>query len=133
MQTPGVMITASLAVLVGGMATLWYIDYTANPGSTFASYAEIERSGLMAAGWLPQYLPPSATDIEERHNLDTNGVWARFRYEAGDLESVESNCNRIAGNDRGKKFLCPPFDARTSTIVLRNDGTGDFISYENGI
>jgi hypothetical protein len=133
MKSFALVITLPLAALGIVLAVLRYMEYTENPKSAFESYEELERSGLIARGWLPQYLPPSATNIKESHNLDTNRVWATFRYQLGDLSSVESACNRIAESDLGKKFLCPPFGTRTSTVVLRNDGEGYYLSYENGI
>ena len=68
--------------------------YMENPKSSFPSIAELEASGLVVAGWLPGYLPRSAYQIEERHNIDTNVVWASFRYKVGDIESVESKASR---------------------------------------
>ena len=133
MKSLTLVIALTLAILGVVLAALRYMEYTENPKSTFGSYEEIERSGLIARGWLPHYLPPTATDIEESHNLDTNRAWAAFRYQVGDLDAVETACNRIAENDLGKKYLCPPFDSRTSTLVLRNDGEGYYLSYENGI
>jgi hypothetical protein len=133
MKSFALVITFLFAALGVVLAALRYMEYTENPKSAFESYEEMERSGLIAAGWLPQYLPSSATNIEESHNIDTNRVWAAFRYQVGDLDSVESACNRIAENDLGKKFLCPPFGKRTSTLVLRNNGEGYYLSYENGI
>ena len=133
MKSFTLLIALPLAILGVVLAALQYMEYTENPKSTFASYEEMDRSGLIARGWLPQYLPRSATEIVESHNLDTNRVWAAFRYRVGDFDSVESICNRIAENELGKKYHCPPFDTRTSTLVLRNNGEGYYLSYENGI
>jgi len=133
MKSLALVFALPLAVLGVILTALRYMEYTENPKYTFGSYKEIERSGLIARGWLPHYLPPSVTDIKESHNLDTNRVWAAFRYRVGDLDSVESSCNLIAENNLGKKFLCPPFDTRTSTLVLSNDGEGYYLSHKNGI
>jgi hypothetical protein len=109
------------------------MEYMENPKSRFSSIAEMEASGLVETGWLPGYLPRSAFQIEERHNIDTNEVWASFRFKIGDVDSVESKCEKIAENDRGKKYLCPPLDTRTTTIILSNDGVGYYKSYDIGI
>lgn len=42
--------------------------------------------------WLPQGLPPSAIDIRETHNIDTNEVW--FSYKDPDLR-VPAGCVQI--------------------------------------
>jgi len=133
MKSFALVITLPLAALGIVLAVLEYMEYTESAKFAFESYEELERSGLIAQGWLPQYLPSSVTNIEESHNPDTNRVWATFRYQAGDSNSVESACNRIAESDLGKKFICPPFSTRTSTMVLRNNGEGYYLSYENGI
>ncbi|MDH3280515.1 MAG: hypothetical protein OEQ18_05240 [Gammaproteobacteria bacterium] len=128
-----IVITLPLALLGLVLTALQYMEYNENISVKFASYREMGRSGLIERGWFPQYLPRSAAEIEASHNLDTNRVWAAFRYRVGDWDSVESTCNRIAESDLGKKYLCPPFDVRTSTLILRNDGGGYYLSYENGI
>ena len=125
-----ILALALLGFVLGGFL---YLAYMENPKSSFPSIAELEASGLVDAGWLPGYLPRSANQIEERHNIDTNEVWASFRYKVGDVQTVESMCEKIAENDRGKKYLCPPLDTRTTTIILRSDGSGYYNSYDNGI
>ena len=51
------------------------------------------RDALLADGavdraWVPPWLPDSVRDIHESHNLDTNEVWMRFRFNADDMESI---------------------------------------------
>ena len=128
-----VTLTLILALLGVVLGALRYMDYTENPRSSFASFAEMKTAGMVASGWLPEFLPESATHIEESHNIDTNRVWASFKYRVDDLQSVERACKKIAENNRGKKYLCPPLDTRTSTIILGSDGAGYYLSYENGI
>jgi hypothetical protein len=53
-------------------------------GASYATYADAERAGAVARGWLPSFMPRSATDIREVHDLDTNAQWLRFRVPAGD-------------------------------------------------
>ena len=126
-------VVVALALLGVVLGLFRYIEYTENPRSSFSSIAEMEASGLVEAGWLPEYLPPSAFQIEERHNIDTNEVWASFRYEVNDVQSVEAVCEIIAENNRGCKYLCPPLDSRTSTIILGDDGNGYYRSYYSDI
>lgn len=121
---------ALMGIVLGGIQ---YLKYMENPKSKFSSITEMEASGIVDAGWLPGYLPQTANQIEERHNIDTNEVWISFRYMAGDEKSVESECEKIVENDKGKKYLCPPLNERTTTIILRSDGTGYYRSHYNGI
>lgn len=133
MRAIAITITFIFALLGVALGALRYMDFAENPRSSFASFAEMEAAKMIESGWLPEFLPKSATDIEESHNIDTNRVWASFKYQAGDLQSVEGACKKVAENNRGKKYLCPPLDTRTSTIILGSDGAGYYLSYENGI
>ena len=133
MKSTALLRTLALALLGVFLSVFQYLHFIENPRGTYASYAEMEQSGLIARGWLPNYLPTSATDIEESHNIDTNRVWAAFKYHVGDVGSVESSCKQVAQNELGTKYLCPPFDTQTATVVLRNNGEGYYLRYENGI
>ena len=64
-----ILALALLGIVLGGFR---YMDYLENPKSSFSSIAEMKASGLVDAGWLPGYLPRTASQIEERHNIDTN-------------------------------------------------------------
>jgi hypothetical protein len=50
--------------------------------SVFANVKEARSSGAVARGWVPNDLPESATDLRERHDLDTNEVWGILRLPA---------------------------------------------------
>ncbi len=47
--------------------------------SVFANVKDARASGAVARGWVPNDLPESATDLRERHDLDTNEVWGCSR------------------------------------------------------
>lgn len=42
------------------------------------SYEEAKAQGQLERGWLPSCLPPTARDIQEAHDLDTNDQWISF-------------------------------------------------------
>ena len=90
-------------------------------------------AGMIERGWLPDYFPKSATNIREGHNIDTNRVWASFNYNVKDIKHIETVCTKVAESADGNKFLCPPYEIKTNTMILRNDGSGHFLSYEDGI
>jgi hypothetical protein len=52
--------------------------------TSYVTYAEAERAGAVTRGWIPPFVPRSATDIREVHDLDTNEQWLRFSVPAGD-------------------------------------------------
>jgi hypothetical protein len=133
MRTVGVLLLAVLAFVGVALSTLFYLDYLERPRSYFSTFAEMEGAGMLAAGWLPEFLPRSAVEIQEGHDVDTNEVWASFKYQVGDNGAVEAACEVIASNDRAAKYLCPPLDARTSIVILGRDGTAHYFSYAHGI
>lgn len=88
---------------------------------------------MFGAGWLLSYLPKSATKIDERHDIDTNQVWASFSYEPTDTKSVKDNCTVLAQSAHGAKYVCPPYEKQTLIIILKSDGTGWLESQPNEI
>jgi len=121
---------ASLAVLIGfalvGMFAvgLFVFAHFQHPSSHFKTYEDLRDSGLIDKGWVPEYLPRSATDIEELHDIDTNQAWASFKYRAGDTAAADKGCQVLHQTNEGRKYLCPPFERQTAILVLNTDGTG---------
>ncbi len=133
MKTFALIILVPLSLVGVLLGALQYMEYSENPRSEFTSYEEMQKSGLIERGWIPEYLPRSSRDIKESHDIDTNRVWMVFKYDISDHGSVEKICQKLIENKRGKKYLCPPFNKSTSTLVLRSNGEGAYLSYENGI
>jgi len=122
-----------LAVVACAGWGLLLLEVSENKKATFATLAAAEAAGMMSAGWLLEYLPRSTVHITEGRNIDTNRVWASFSFSPGDTSLVESACKKVAESKDGAKFLCPPFEGATSTVVLKSNGEGHYLSYENGI
>jgi len=75
------------AILVGlaiGVAIVAR-DVIELPVEHYATFAEAEADGAIEQGWLPAYLPRSASGIREVHDLDTNARWVAFRAAPVDL------------------------------------------------
>lgn len=53
------------------------------------------NAGAIQRGWIPAFLPSSAKEISEKHNLDTNEVWLRFSMDASERSSIEKSCRQI--------------------------------------
>lgn len=102
--------------------------------NTSSSYADYESlAPAIDQGWLPEYFPASAVNIEERHNIDTNKVSATFNHDGSDIASLSIICRVVAKNSDGIKLLCPPFEHTISILVLKDDGSGYFQSEPIGI
>jgi hypothetical protein len=45
---------------------------------------QVKEDQAIQKGWVPALLPPSAYDIEETHDLDTNQLFGKFSYKEKD-------------------------------------------------
>lgn len=60
--------------------------------TSYRTYHDAVADGAIARGWLPAWLPPTATDIVEWHNLDTNATFASFNYGSAATLTFLSKC-----------------------------------------
>ncbi len=72
-----------------GVLDAHYDDMDAVRADRKFEYSPIVR------GWIPEYLPEEAVNIQERHNLDSNEGWGKFSFNEIDLLRVESDWERI--------------------------------------
>ncbi len=56
----------------------------------YANVDEARREGAIAKGWVPDGLPPGATDIREAHDLDTNQRWGTFTFPAVEAPAMRA-------------------------------------------
>jgi hypothetical protein len=75
--------------------------------SSHATAALAREAGAVARGWLPEFLPPSATDIRERHDLDTNAVILRFSFSSDARDFWKEACQPLAGGKTGRPEARP--------------------------
>jgi hypothetical protein len=54
----------------------------------YSSATEARAHGAIERGWVPRLLPPSATIIREKHDMDTNECWGRFDFKANDRSGL---------------------------------------------
>lgn len=54
----------------------------------YPTYADAAREGALQRGWLPAFVPASAYEIYEVHDLDTNAQRIRFRVPPSDAPSL---------------------------------------------
>lgn len=50
------------------------------PESTYRTLEEARRAGAIERGWIPESVPAFASNIREKHDLDTNEVWGAFEF-----------------------------------------------------
>ncbi len=93
----------------------------------FANYSEMQSSGIFEKGWLPSYLPKSATAIKENHNLDSNIVNATFVFNPTDVESVKENCKALEETETANIFSCE-INGNIATVSLFKNGKAEYRS-----
>lgn len=45
---------------------------------TYLTYADAQRAGAIERGWVPSFVPSSARDLKDTHDLDTSRQTLRF-------------------------------------------------------
>jgi hypothetical protein len=74
------------------------------PSAYYESYAVALSDGAMSRGWIPTWLPRTASEIREVHNTDTNQSMLGFRFDGAE-EFDDSSCIRVEPRDPPQ----PPF------------------------
>jgi hypothetical protein len=64
--------------------------------SSYSSLGEAQRSGAIDKGWIPAWLPPSATDIRELHDIDTNESMLVFASDATHDWELPGDCQPVS-------------------------------------
>jgi hypothetical protein len=117
-------ISAVLIVLVvGGLGVIASFE---NPSSSYKNYSEMDDSGIINAGWVPDFIPRSAFEIEETHNIDSNIVKVKFRFNPEDTELAKSRCKTETKVENGILLVC-----KAGSLELLNNGVGYFTNARN--
>jgi len=130
MKNIALTITTIISVI---LSVFLFMNYLKNIRTTFPDYEKMQSSGIIERGWVPAYLPKSSKNISEHHNIDTNRVRMSFDYDIDEKLEVELLCTKIASNDKGSKYICPPYSGVSSILTLREDGTGFYTSEYDGL
>jgi hypothetical protein len=84
----------TLFVLCAMLAACTLIE---QPSSHFAHRQDAEEAEMFAKGWLPEWLPVSAKNLREKHDIDTNASILRFEYDtAKETPPFGDACEPIA-------------------------------------
>jgi len=75
-----------------GLATLLLMAGCADlvVKASFDSYVEAEDIGYVARGWIPEFVPETAGQIDEAHDLDTNQYCARVALVDSNLGALHA-------------------------------------------
>jgi len=108
-----IVLFALLAFVVLVIAAL-EVFFSDRVSESFQDYQAMKQSGIFESGWLPSYLPKSARDIRESHDIDTNYVEASFQFDVGDTESIESNCKLPSEVNDVATYVCGIYEVKLS-------------------
>ena len=68
--------------------------------ATYATYADAQRAGAIERGWVPAFVPSSARDITDSHNLDTNRQTLRFTIPSSEVEAMVSGLRVVSVDEK---------------------------------
>lgn len=83
------------------MAAYYFVSKKEVTASYYETYRELASvSNIFQSGWIPRWLPDTASQIRETHDIDTNETWIAFNFDRND--SFYLKCNRL---DRGNVIV----------------------------
>ncbi len=89
-------LTAMLAIsvalfLVTGCASA-RLFFTDQQTYAYADYKAAQASDMIERGWIPEYLPESASDINLKYDIDTNEIMLTFQFDPAEMDDFLSQC-----------------------------------------
>jgi hypothetical protein len=87
-------LSSRLVVLVSLTAAM-SACFWERPESSYSSFADAKRGGAVDKGWIPAWLPSSATDIREMHDIDTNESMLTFTYDTQQSWELPGDCQPV--------------------------------------
>lgn len=89
--------------------------------SRYADLVAADDDGARGRGWIPRFVPASARDIIERHNIETNEIWLTFRKDEKELGGIADRCEEIPAAEVLWPARVPDWWPET----LRGEGGGE--------
>jgi hypothetical protein len=69
---------------------------------------EAIKHSAIEKGWIPNILPRSSYEIYERHDIDTNTVWLKFKFDKMDINELIAQIEEVKPNEiNGIVFSSP--------------------------
>lgn len=60
---------------------------------------DAKKHDAIEKGWIPNILPRSSYEIYERHDLDTNTAWLRFKFDKNDINELIAQIEEVKPNE----------------------------------
>ncbi|WP_353310300.1 hypothetical protein [Candidatus Albibeggiatoa sp. nov. NOAA] len=71
-----------------------------NMKSSYSTYSEVVASGIIQRGWIPEFLPKSAYNIDVKYNLDNNHGFVQFYFSPLDHHFITNHFKIIPYNNQ---------------------------------
>jgi hypothetical protein len=65
----------------------------------YATYADAERAGAVERGWVPAFVPSSAHNLNETHDLDTSAQTLRFNIPPSDVARMVAGLRLVSAKE----------------------------------
>jgi len=66
---------------------------------TYPTWAEAQRAGAVDRGWVPAFVPSSARQIEDTHDLDSNRQTLRFTAPPSDVSAMVAGLRPVSAEN----------------------------------
>lgn len=113
---------AGAVLLVAATVVYSAAVHTENVIETYPTHADALRGGARNRGWLPGFVPSTATAIREVHNLDSGEQWLRFALPPAELDALAARILAIPTDKTPTWHRRPP---RWSGSWVRVTGAAD--------
>ncbi len=67
---------------------------------TYSTYADAQRAGAVERGWIPAFVPSSARDIADSHDLDTNRQTLQFTISPSEVGEMVAALRSVSAKDQ---------------------------------
>ncbi len=67
---------------------------------SYSTYSEAKRAGAVERGWIPSFVPASARDLEDSHNLDTSRQTVRFTIPPSAVADMVSGLGAVSAENK---------------------------------
>jgi len=97
----------------------------------YASYNDMLEGSAVERGWVPSFVPQSATDIRETHCIERSDQWMKFRFEPSEMEEMLEMVTPVAKDSvrlppHGPTIICSWWPH----TLVNNTKSGELSNYE---
>ena len=112
----------AMIMLAAGIYLLFSYFFVDVQINKYQDLQAAQEQHAIQRGWVPSVLPPSAYEIEETHNEDTNELFGRFKYKEEDEKKLMQQLTPLHDDNNTygwKGYLLRP-DTTTNSVKYRN-------------